>query len=385
MPKLLLTASTYSHIRNFHLPYLRRFRELGWTADVAAGGVPMPIPEAAQTLHLPFEKSMGAPGNFRAAAMLRARIRAEGYDLILTHTSLAAFFTRLAVQGLRGRPPLVNMVHGYLFDDETPPVKRAVLLAAERWTARQTDLLLTMNEWDGQAAERYRLGARCAQTPGAGVDFSRLDVETRPAAQLREERSIPQDAFVLLYAAEFSRRKSQPVLLRMLRLLPETVFLALPGDGTERQACEALAQELGVQQRVCFPGQQSDMAAWYALADAVASASRSEGLPFHIMEAMYAGLPVVASRVKGHTDLIRDGESGLLYPYGDSAAGAEQVRRLLGSEALRKQLAQAAKAEVLQYRLERVLPVVMEQYLSVVPSRVERPAAAPKEVSAPAD
>lgn len=373
MPKLLLTASTYSHILHFHLPYLRRFRALGWTVHVGAGGARAQLPEADAVLHLPLKKSMGSPDNFRAAAMLRERVRAEGYDLILTHTSLAAFFTRLALLGLRRRPPLVNMVHGYLFDDETPAARRAMLLAAERLTAPPTDLLLTMNRWDRQAAEKYRLGARCAQVPGIGVDFSRFDGEQLPPAQLRAGAGVPQDAFVLLYAAEFSARKSQQVLLHALAQLPEWVFLVLPGDGALRQECRTLAETLGVGRRVLFPGQQSDMAPWYALADAAVSASRSEGLPFNIMEAMYAGVPAVASAVKGHTDLLRHGETGLLYPYGDSAACAGQVLRLAGSEGLRQSLARAARESVLQYRLERVLPVVMDWYLSLCP-QTARPA-----------
>ena len=101
-------------------------------------------------------------------------------------------------------------------------------------------------------------------------------------------------------------------------------------------------------------------------ANAAISASRSEGLPFNIMEAMYTGLPVVASAVKGHEDLIRDGETGLLYPYGDADACARAVLRLLDSPELREKLVRQARENVLQYGLERVLPLVTEQYESLV-------------------
>ena len=111
-----------------------------------------------------------------------------------------------------------------------------------------------------------------------------------------------------------------------------------------------------------FPGQVRDIPAWYAMADAAVSASRSEGLPFNVMEAMYAGLPVVASQVKGHTDLIMDGVTGLLYPYGDDRACAEQILRLTTSVKLRRELAQNAKADVERYGLDRVLPVVWGRY-----------------------
>ena len=105
------------------------------------------------------------------------------------------------------------------------------------------------------------------------------------------------------------------------------------------------------------------------MADAAVSASRSEGLPFNIMEAMYAGLPLAASAVKGHVDLIRDGETGLLFPYGDAAACAAAIRRLREDSQLRQDLAGRAREKVLEYRLNRVFPLVVEQYGALLPER----------------
>lgn len=365
--KVLFTASTYSHIVNFHLPYLRRFREEGWTVHAACGGRVMELPSTDEVMHLPFEKSMGSPNNFKAAKLLRAKIKRERYDLICTHTSLAAFFTRLAVLGLRERPVVVNMVHGYLFDDATAPLKRTVLLAAERWTSPVTDLVLTMAHWDYEAAVRYKLGKKVIHIPGIGVDFSRLDDAPPDARQrLRAELGIPEDALVLIYPAEFSKRKSQSVLIQAMERLPEQVVLVLAGDGALREECGALAQRLGLADRVLFPGYVKDMGSWYAMADAAVSASRIEGLPFNIMEAMYAGLPVVASDVKGHSDLIPDDGIGLLYPYGDAQACASRVRQLLDSEGLRRRLAESGRRRAAQYSLDRVFPSVWTQYIQSV-------------------
>lgn len=361
--KVLFTASTCSHIVNFHLPYLRKFREEGWTVHVACGGAPMPIPDVERVIDLPFEKSMWSPKNLKAAIRLSDEMRRECYDLIVTHTSLAAFFTRLALWGLEERPRVANMVHGYLFDDETPWLKRNLLLGAERWMAGDTDLVLTMNRWDYETAKKYQLGRRVANVPGVGVDLSRFDgVLPDSRRRLRKELGIPENAFVLIYAAEFSKRKSQNVIIRALKRLPGRVLLILAGEGALREECQKLARGLGLEERVLFPGQVRDIPAWYAMADAAVSASRSEGLPFNVMEAMYAGLPVVASQVKGHTDLITDGVTGLLYPYGDDRACAEQILRLTTSVKLRRELAQNAKADVERYGLDRVLPVVWGRY-----------------------
>lgn len=364
--KILFTASTYSHIVRFHRPYLRAFARQGWTVDAACGGAVMDIPECRRVLHLPLEKSITAPANFKAAALLRKELKAEGYALISAHTSLAAFFTRLAARGLEAK--VVNTCHGYLFDEDTPAPKRALLLGAERLTARRTDLLLTMNETDLRIAQKYRLGKRVLPIPGMGVDFSALDARPDGAGELlRAELALPEDAFVLLYPAEFSSRKSQSTLLHALALLPENVFLLLPGDGALLNDCKALARRLGVEGRVRFPGNVDGMAPWYAAADCAVSSSRSEGLPFNVMEAMHFSLPVVATAVKGHTDLIRDGVSGLLFPYGDAPACAAKLRLLLSDRALAASLGRRGAEDSGQYRLETVLPQVMAAYQSLIP------------------
>ena len=368
--KLLFVASTRSHILHFHLPYLRGLREKGWVVHGAWSGASEEDAWADKVLPLPFEKKMSSRKNFRAARILRGEIRREGYDVVIVHTSLAAFFTRLAVMGLKDRPRVINMVHGYLFDDQTPKWKRGILLAAEGLTAPVTDLLLTMNQWDYETAGQYRLGKRVAHVPGVGVEFARLEGQrTGDPAALRRSLGIPADAFVLIYPAEFSARKSQEILLRAMTALPENMVLVLPGAGAGLEACKALAGALGVAERVKFPGYVSEMGPWYEMADAAVSSSRSEGLPFNIMEAMYSGLPVVASKVKGHTDLIRHGGSGLLYPYGDWQSCAGLVRQLMDDPALARSLARRGREEMDRYSLSRVYPRVMAQYESVMEPR----------------
>lgn len=366
--KVLFTASTYSHINHFHLPYLREFKERGWVVHVGCGGAAAEIEHADAVFHISFEKKMTSPKNFAAASQLRRIMSEEQYDLVCTHTSLAAFFTRAALWGMKYRPKVVNVVHGYLFDDNTSFLKRSILLGAEMLTARQTDLLLTMNQWDLKTAQHYRLGKRVSFIPGIGVDFSSFDRSGESDNSFyRSSLGIPEDAFVLMYAAEFSKRKSQETLIQAMTYLPENVELILAGEGDMRKACEELAETLGVKDRVHFPGYVTNVSAWYRSVDAVVSSSRSEGLPFNIMEAMYLGKPVIASAVKGHEDLV---DSGDLFPYGDPAACAKAVLRVLEGGAQNE--TNCAVED--KYGIDRVLPVVMAEYESVLEETGREPA-----------
>lgn len=366
--KVLFTSSTHSHIANFHLPYFREFHRRGWRVDVACGGAAMEIPGADRVLSVPFEKSITAPENLSALRLLRREIRQEGYDLVSCHTSLAAFFTRMAIYGLNPRPAVVCTVHGYLFDDETPALRRALLSGAERLAAPVTDLLLTMNRWDQEFASARHLGKEIVPIPGMGVNYERLNPPAPGVRErLRREWGFGPESFLFVFAAEFSPRKNQAVLLHALSLLPKQVGLLLPGQGALREACIALSERLGLSGRVVFPGQVSDMTPWYAAADGAISSSRSEGLPFNIMEAMYQSLPVVASAVKGHVDLLSHGETGLLYPYGDAAACAACIQTLLEDPALAARLGSAARKTAFRYSLPEVLPQIMDLYDSLVP------------------
>ena len=367
MSKVLFTASTYSHIVNFHRPYLAAFRQLGWTVEVACGGTPMEIPEAHRVVYIPFEKEMLSPRNITAWRQLRRLMKEERYDLVSCHTSLASFFTRMAVRGLRNRPKVACVAHGYLFGEENSGVKNLLLSTAEGLAAPVTGLLMTMNHWDTQYAEAHQLGRQIVEVPGIGLDTGRLrPVSGEERAALRSEWGIAEGEILLLYAAEFSGRKSQQVLIRAMTRLPERVKLALPGQGSLREAYMALAAQLGVEERVLFPG-QVQMAPWYGAADLAVSASRSEGLPFNIMEAMYCGLPVVASRVKGHTDLLEESGAGLLYPYGDWVACAECIQELLQDPELADRMGERGRQAVEAYTLDRVQPMVMAQYGTLAP------------------
>ena len=367
MSKVLFTASTYSHIVNFHRPYLAAFRRLGWTVEVACGGDPMDIPEAHRVVDIPFEKEMTSPRNVAAWRRLRRLMEEERYDLVSCHTALAAFFTRMAARGLNRRPRVACTVHGYLFGEENPAARGLLLKAAERVTAPVTDLLMTMNRWDTQYATVHRLGRRIVEVPGIGLDPDRLPpVSGGEREALRRELGVGPEEALLVYAAEFSGRKSQQVLIRAMTRLPGEVKLALPGQGALREECIDLAARLGVEERVLFPG-QVQMPQGYGAADVAVSASRSEGLPFNIMEAMYYGLPVVASRVKGHTDLLEESQAGLLYPYGDFEACAGQIQALLRSPELAHRLGEQGRQAVRAYTIDRVLPVIMAQYENLVP------------------
>jgi glycosyltransferase involved in cell wall biosynthesis len=159
---------------------------------------------------------------------------------------------------------------------------------------------------------------------------------------VRAELGLPAEALVVGSVARLAPIKNQELLLAALALRPEA-WLVLAGDGPRRSALEALAGELGVASRVRFLGLRRDVPRVLAACDLFSLSSHSEGLPIAVLEAMAAGLPVVATRVGGLPDAVTDGRTGRLTPPGDAAALAAAWGELLAPER-RRALGQAGQA-----------------------------------------
>lgn len=360
MRRVLITASVFSHIRNFHLPYLESFHNLGWEVHVACGGKCCEIPNADQCVSLPLQKRFLSGQNIRSCFTLRHLMQQNHYDLVIAHTSLASFFTRLAEKGLSDRPPTINVMHGYLFGPNTGKIKSAFLKGAEYLVSPETDLILTMNEWDREWTQKHLPKVSQAFIPGMGVSDRCMKEGGNTFSELQEED------YILVYAAEFSPRKNQKLLIQALSALPLNVKLLLPGEGALLEECKQMAKELGVEKRVLFPGQMDTIGDALAVADVAVSSSRSEGLPFNLLEAMRWSLPIVASNVKGNCDLVQDGVNGYLFRDNDEVAFLDAIQRLRSNKEKAEKMGERSRKLSEQYYIETVKPQVMKAYLSLI-------------------
>jgi glycosyltransferase involved in cell wall biosynthesis len=149
--------------------------------------------------------------------------------------------------------------------------------------------------------------------------------------------------------ANLRPEKGLDVLLRAAALVARTFADArfeLVGAGPERDSLEALSHELGLREVVSFAGHREDVAARLAAADVCVHPSRSEAFPNAVLEAMAAGLPVIASGVGGVLELIRDGRTGLVVPAGDHESLARAICRVMDDPSLARSLGESARTDV---------------------------------------
>jgi glycosyltransferase involved in cell wall biosynthesis len=160
-------------------------------------------------------------------------------------------------------------------------------------------------------------------------------------------------------------KRTDDVLAAFKRLRDDGVeaCLCMVGDGPDRERLERRASELGVIRDTLFLGYQEDVAPYYAAFDALVLPSANEGTPVSVIEALAAETPVVATRVGGVPDVVRDGEEGFLVETGHTDDLAERLGRLARDPALRRRLGQSGRSRVLKrYAVERLLDDVDRLY-----------------------
>ena len=345
MSKILYTASTYSHIKNFHLPYIEALRCEGNEVLVMARG------EGAD-FDIPFEKKLLSSKNTKCRKMIREIMKREKFDAVVLNTTLAAFHIRLAMPG-RSRPRCVNIAHGYLFR-RRGGMKDKILRLCEWIFRKKTDKILVMNEEDYKICQEHNLCREgVVMTLGMGA---KCPPEVQGREQIRAELGA-EGAYLLSFVGELSGRKNQCELIQALSIVKDkipTAKLCLIGQGDKREEYAALAEQLGVSDRVIFAGTRTNPCDFIRASDLYVSASKIEGMPFNLIEAMGTDTPVVASCVKGHDDLISDGINGYLYPLGEVEKLAEII---LGVHAGTLSVSREAMHEVYnKYTFDNVFP-----------------------------
>ncbi len=322
--KVLYAAATEQHLTRFHVPYIEELRKDYDVYTLATGeGV---------NLNVSIKRSVFSPANLRAVCEIRKILKRERFDAAILNTSLAAFLIRVAMIGLKNKPRVFNFVHGYLFTNPAKGLRAKLLLLCEKWTKRQTDEIAVMNESDKEIAERHKLcKGRIHLTKGVGYSFPK----TLPKAdEMRPALDPEGNSFLITYVGLLGGTKNQSFLIRMterLRREGVPVRLVLVGDGVDRADLEQEAQKRGMADHVVFAGETNSVWEYLAATDLYASASLKEGLPLNIMEAMKAGLPILAADDrKGQRELLKSIPNAL-YPADDETVFCEVVRSIWSS------------------------------------------------------
>jgi glycosyltransferase involved in cell wall biosynthesis len=306
----------------------------------------------------------------RLARIIR-RVRPQ---ILHTHTAKAGAVGRIAAL-LAGsaRPPIVvHTFHGHVLRGYFGPLRTRAFAALERWLARSTTCLVAVSPQVRD--DLVKLGVAPAEkfvVIRLGIELDeRVHTGTNGRDETRRVLGIPANAFTVGWIGRMTAIKRTDDILRAFQRLGERgvdARLCMVGDGPDRDEVERRAHELGIMRNTLFLGYQEDVARFYSAFDAFVLPSANEGTPVTAIEALAAGRPVVATRVGGVPDVVRDGEDGYLVEAGDVDGLAERLAALAADPALRERMGDAGRTRVVpRYAVARLVDDVDRLYRSLL-------------------
>jgi L-malate glycosyltransferase len=281
----------------------------------------------------------------RCVWRLAQLLRREGAALVHAH-QYTPYSYATAARLLCRRPPVLFTEHGRHFPDL--PKRRRIW--ANRLLLQRRDRLVGV----GQVVKNALVANEGFSPERVGVIYNGIDLTAYEGAApdraaIRRDMGVGPGDFVILLVARLDYLKDHATALRAFDLVRRErpdARLILVGDGPERDAVERRVADLGLGESVRLLGLRRDVPRLVRAADVFLLTSISEGIPLTVLEAMAAEVPVVATRVGGLSEVVEDGQTGLLAPAGDAASLAAHVLRLAGDPGLRGELARRGRRRV---------------------------------------
>jgi len=368
MKKVLFTATVDAHILAFHIPFLKYFKENGYEVHVATNGDEK-IPYCDKKIKISFERSPLKLNNIKAIGELRKVVNVEEYDLIHTHTPMGSVVTRLASKKARKNGTrVIYTAHGFHFFKGASIKNWLLFYPVEKYLSRYTDTLITINQDDYELAKKKFKKCKDIQyVPGVGIDEEKFDftMSKKEKLALRESLGLKEDDFVMIYPAELNQNKNQLMLIHVMEELLKKytdIHLLLPGKDSYNGYYQNLVKEKGMDNNIHFLGFRKDIPRLLNIANLSVASSQREGLPVNILEAMYVGLPIVATNCRGHRDLIENNKNGYLVELDDCIGFLDAVDNLYQNRNGKNKFGKENQKMSEKYLLKNIIVQMSEIY-----------------------
>ena len=373
MKKFLIVAHYSRFLVQFELNDVKLLQGMGYEVhyatnfeheDMYADAVQV-IREHGVILHqVDFVRSpYNISANIKAYKQLKHLMQTEMFAGVHCHTPMAGALARLAANAAHTAPVLYT-AHGFHFYKGCPLKNRLIYQTAETFLARYTDAQITINREDFAAAQKFPLRGKAYYVPGIGVDVKKISSVQVDRATKRAELGIPQDAFVFISVGELNENKNHSTVIRALAKADiANSYYLICGEGKLKQQHFELAQKLGISEKVKLLGFRTDVSEILRACDCFVFPSFREGLSVSLMEAMAAGLPCIASRIRGNVDLLE--ESRYLFEPSDESTLCQLMQDAVNGVQVDQECAQNKKA-LEQFDVKNVSECMRKVYTAVL-------------------
>ena len=316
-------------------------------------------------LHIPICRSPYSYQNIKAYKQLCNIIRDNKIDYIHCNTPVGGLLGRLAGKKC-GVKKVIYQAHGFHFYKGAPKRNWLLYYPVEKWLARYTDALITINQEDYELAQknfRLRNNGNVYYVPGVGIDTTQYASDDAVRQRKRKDLDVNNESVFLISMGDLNKNKSYATAIRAVAAANNpNLHYFICGTGPEENTLKKLAKKLGVFSQVHFLGFRSDIKELLCASDIFLFTSRREGLSRSMMEAMASGLPCIASRIRGNTDLLEGIDGGFLCQTNDFADYADKINRLAGDETLRKRMGDNNRIAIRKFSMDTVVDSIKDIY-----------------------
>lgn len=366
MKKVLFVATVASHIKTFHEPFLKLFKENDYKTYVAANWnlkENNKIAYCDEFIQIPIKRSPYAIQNIKAINELKKLIKKEKFDIIHCHTPMGSVVARLAAKEARKNGTrVIYTAHGYHFYKGAPLINWLLYYPVEKWLAKYTDTQITITQEDFDLAKKKFKIKDLNLVHGVGLDEEKFNIliSDEEKENLKQELKIDDKSVVCTYVAELNKNKNQQLLIKEIKRLKDdnnNVTLLLVGKGRYEPKLLKLIKKMKLEENVKLLGYRSDIVKILSITDIYLASSLREGLPVNVMEAMYMGLPIIAVDNRGHRELVQHNENGFIVEQNSAMENnmSNYLNLLVNDKHLREKFGNDSKGKVREYTLNNVI------------------------------
>jgi glycosyltransferase involved in cell wall biosynthesis len=375
-PKALILASVASMIDQFNMQNIRLLLDNGYQVDVACNckigntisdeRVKYLINHLSEmnvkVTHVPIPREINDIKAIKDSYVQVKKMCDENkYDLLHCHSPIGSVVARLAARKARKHgTKVIYTAHGFHFYKGAPKKNWIIFYPIEKICSRWTDVLVTINKEDYAFAKKHMSARHVEYIPGIGVDTEMFKSKEFDRDAKRTALGISNNELMILSVGELNQNKNQEVIIKAIsKLQNKQIHYFIVGKGNKEKYLMDLAKELNVNLHLL--GYRTDVVEILWSADIFALPSYREGLSVALMEAMAAGLPCVASKIRGNVDLI-DTNDGCLYRADDIEGFEKAIRQLSDDKSLRIKIGQDNRNKIKEFDVANVIDKMVAIY-----------------------
>ena len=359
-------------LQNFQKPCIQAALDLGYEVHV---GINRDSPEQLSCdLNIKFydehvyRNVLALKDNYKAYKNLMTLLKTGNFEAIHCNTPIGGVIGRFCGK-IAKVPTIIYTAHGFHFYKGASLVNRTLFKWAEMFMAHYTDAIITINNEDYEAAKKFKL-RNCGKTyyvPGVGVDTAAIYDAEEKRNELLEEIGADNNSILLISVGDLNKNKNCQVIIRALKKLNNpSIHYVLCGVGDKKHELVSLAKKNNLELNIHFLGYRHDIPQLLKSCDIYAISSYREGLSRSLMEAMAAGLPCIASKIRGNIDLIENGKGGYLCDPNDVCGFAKAISDVSKDAEIRKSMGEINLHTIKKYDVENVNAIIKEIYCEVL-------------------